>query len=183
MARPGQIDHVEVGLNQVPEKLRGERIQRYLGVYLKQFNDLEEAVQQLIEAFLAWETFGAQKDFVLNTIGSLLDQPRPEGFDNNAYSFILQARVLSRKSSATPPDVYRVANFLANGKEVRIFRAIPKILIVVFVDLQVTAQEKALYSRILLDSIDAVDQLEVQFVPSGTAFYDFGEYDAELYAP
>lgn len=183
MARPGEQDHVAIGNAQIPEKLRGERIMRYLDVYLQQFNDVEEAVQQIIEAFLTWETFGAQRDFVLDTIGSLFDQPRPDGFDNNQYAFILRARVRSRKSQGTMADVYVVANFLAQGKTVRIFGLVPKVLVVVFVDLILTPQEAAIYEQILLASIDAVDQLELQTVPTGTAFYDFGEYDEELYAP
>lgn len=156
---------------------------RYLDVYLQQFNDVEEAVQTVIEAFLTWETFGAQRDFVLDNIGSLFDQPRPDGFTNEQYAFVIRARVRSRLSEGTSADVYRVANFLANGKTVRVFRLVPKILVVVFVDLLITPQEQAIYEQILLDSIDAVDQLEVNFIPSGTAFYDVGEYDAELYAP
>lgn len=183
MARPGQIDHVAAGIADLPEKLRAERVVRYLSVYLKQFNDIEEAVQTLIEAFLTWETFGAQRDFVLETIGALLDQPRPDGFDNQQYSFILQARVRVRKSCATQADVVRVAQFLAKGHDVFVFRVVPKIVIVVFVDLLLTSQEQQLYKQLLLDTVDAVDQLNVDYVTSATAFYDVGEYDVELYAP
>lgn len=182
MARPGQIDHVAVGLAQVPEKLRGERIQRYLAVYLQQYNQIEEAIQQLIEAFLTWETIGNQRTFVLDTIGALFDQPRPDGFTDAQYTFILRARALSRKSEATQSDVYRVASFLANGKPVRVFRVVPKIVVVVFTDLQITAQEREIYDAILLDSIDAVDQLDVQYTTSATAGYDVGLYDEDLYA-
>lgn len=183
MARPGQLDHVAEGIADLPEKLRADRVVRYLSVYLQQCNDIEEALQQIIEAFLAWETFGAQKDFVLETIGALLDQPRPDGFDNQQYGFILQARVRVRRSSATQADVLRVAQFLANGSDVFVFRVVPKIVIVVFVDLLLTPQEQALYKALLLDAVDAVDQLVVDYVTSAVAFYDVGEYDVELYAP
>lgn len=183
MARPGQIDHVTEGIADLPEKLRADRVVRYLTVYLQQCNDVEEALQQIIEAFLAWETFGAQRDFVLETIGALLDQPRPDGFDNNQYAFILQARVRVRKSCATQADVTTVAQFLARGGDVFVFRVVPKVVFVLFVDLNLTAQEQALYYQLLLDTVDAVDQLVVDYVTSATAFYDVGEYDVELYGP
>lgn len=182
MARPGQIDHVAVGLAQVPEKLRGERIQRYLAVYLAQFNDTEEAVQTLIEAFLTWETFGEQLSFVLEIIGSLFNQPRPDGFSNAEYAFILRARVRVRMSQGTRDDVLRVATFLARGHTVTVFGVVPKIMIVQFVDLVLTPQEQALYEQLLTDTIDAVDRLAVIYATSATAFYDIGLYDEDLYA-
>lgn len=183
MARPGQIDHVTEGIADLPEKLRADRVVRYLTVYLQQCNDVEEALQQLIEAFLAWETFGAQRDFVLDTIGALLNQPRPDGFDNAQYAFVLQARVRVRKSCATQADVTTVAQFLANGGDVFVFRIVPKTVIVVFVDLLLSPQMQVIYKQLLLDAVDAVDQLVVDYVTSAVAFYDVGEYDVELYAP
>jgi hypothetical protein len=183
MARPGQIDHVAVGLAQVPEKLRGERIQRYLAVYLAQCNDIEEAVQEIIEAFLTWQTFGEQLDFVLDIIGALFNQPRPDSFDNSQYAFILRARVIVRKSQATRDDVIRVAQFLAQGRPVNVFGLVPKIMIVQFIDLVLTPQEKTLYQQLLLDAIDAVDELAVIYSTAATAGYDIGLYDEDLYAP
>lgn len=182
MARPGQIDHVAEGIARLPEKLRAPRVVQYLSVYLAQFNNLEEPVQQIIEAFLTWQVQGKQFDFVLDTIGALFDQPRPDGFDNEAYAFILQARVLVRRSEATLDDVLAVANYLAQGKTVKVFRTIPKQIIVVFVDLLLTPQEQDLYAQLLTDAIDAVDGLDVQYVTSATAFYDVGLYDTDLYA-
>ena len=179
----GQIDHVAQGLGFVPEKLRGERIQRYLAVYLQQYNDTEQAVQDLIDAFLNWETIGNAYDFVLETIGALLGQPRPDGFTDEQYAFVLQARARSRRSEATRADVERVAKFLARGGTVKVFPLVPRNMLVVFVDLQATDAEKAVYEQILLDTIGDVDGLSVQYVSTGTAFYDFGEYDSELYAP
>ena len=183
MARPGQINHVAQGFAALPEKLRANRVLRYLAVYLQQYDNLEEAVQQLIDAFLTWETFGVEQTFVLETLGALLDQPWPDGFTATQYSFILQARARARRSEATLGDVYRVANFLARGNEVRVFGLVPRTTVIVFVDLQATDAEKAIYEQILLDTIGDVDGLQVQYVPTGTAFYDFGEYDTELYAP
>lgn len=183
MARPGEIDHVTVGLAQIPEKLRGERIQRYLAVYLAQYNDVEELVQQLIEAFLTWETFGAQRDFVLDTIGALLAQPRPTGYSDEQYTFILRARVLVRRSQATRDDVLAVATFLARGAGVQVFGVVPKIMVVQFIDLVLTAAEQAVYETLLTDAIDAVDELVVIYSTSATAGYDVGLYDTDLYAP
>jgi hypothetical protein len=182
MARPGQLDHVTEGIADLPEKLRADRVVRYLSIYLQQCNDIEEALQQVIEAFLNWETPGAQRDFVLETIGALLGQPRPDGFDNAQWAFILQARARVRRSQATQADVLRVAQFLANGGDVFVFRVVPKTVVVIFVDLLLTAQEQKIYRALLLDTVDAVDNLVVDYVTSAVSFYDVGEYDVELYS-
>jgi hypothetical protein len=139
MTNPGQIDHVAFGLADVPEKLRGPRIDAYLSVYLQQFNAVEDLAQRVLDAFLQWRTPGAQLDFVLETIGVLLGQPRPEGYTNEQYAFLLQARVLGRRSTATRDDVLRVAQFLARGNPVEVFGVAPKILIVQFTDLVLSA--------------------------------------------
>ena len=116
-------------------------------------------------------------------LGALLDQPRPDGLDNNEYAFILQARVRVRKSNATQADVTTVAQFLANGSDVFVFRAVPKIVFVIFIDMNLTPQMQLLYKALLLDTVDSVDQLVVDYVTSATSFYDVGLYDVELYAP
>lgn len=181
MARPGQIDQVIAGLADIPEKLRGPRVLRYLAVYLTQLNLIEELAQVVLDAFVQWQTTGAQLDFVLDTIGALLDQPRPDNFDNTAYTFILQARTLVRQSSATRDDVIRVATFLAQGNPVSVVSVAPKVLIVEFVDLVLTPQEQDLYEQLLLGAIDAVDGLDVIYATAATAVYDVGNYDEDLY--
>lgn len=182
MPNPGQIDHVEFGLADVPEKLRGPRIDAYLSVYLEQFNVVEDLAQRVLDAFLQWQTTGAQLDFVLDTIGVLLGQLRPDGYTNEQYAFVLGARVLIRRSTATRDDVLRVARYLAQGNPVAVFSVVPKILIVQFVDLVLSAQDQALYGELLTDAIDAVDGLEILYTTSATAGYDVGEYDTDLYA-
>lgn len=181
MANPGQLDHVQQGLADVPEKLRGPRIQQYLAVYLARLNAIEDVVQLLIDAFFSWENAGSQYNFVLDIIGSLFSQPRPDGFTNQQYVFILQARAIARKSSATLPDVTEVAQFLAKGNTVNVFGLAPNIVLVEFFDLVLTPQEAALYEQILLDSVDAVDQLVLTFNTSATGQYDVDAYDEGLY--
>jgi len=179
---PGQIDHVAEGIAAQPEKLRKNRISRYLAVYLAQFDSLEGATLALINAFLNWQTLGNQRNFVLDTIGSWLAQPRPDNYSNEQYVFVLQARVLVRQSSGVENDVYRVALFLALGNQVRVFRLTPKIIHVVFVNLVLSPDDKALYYQLLLDTVDAVDSLEVFYVTNASALYDFSDYDEGLYA-
>lgn len=177
-----QFDHVARGLAEIPEKLRGPRIQAYLAVYLAQFNTIEDAAWQVLDAFTNWQTTGAQLDFVLETIGALLDQPRPDGFDNQAYTFILRARVLVRRSTAIRTDVERVVRWLAQGQPYLVFFVVPKIVVVEFIDLMLTPQEQALYAQLLLAAIDAIDQISVTFATATTASYDIGLYDQDLYA-
>lgn len=176
---PGEIDHVQEGLSRIPEKLRADRIDRYLSIYLQQFDSLEDAVLFLVQAFLNWRTFGNQRDFVLEIIGSWLDQPRPSGFDNDQYAFILQARVLVRRSSATLADVYRVANYLAQDRDVRVFGFVPRTIHVVFFDLVIDAELQALYQQLLLDTVGDVDGLSVFYTTSAAAQYDIDAYDGE----
>ncbi len=180
---PGQIDHVEVGLNMVPENLRAPRVQAYLGVYLQQIDAVEQLVQTVLDAIVNWQTAGAQFDWVLDLIGALLQQSRPDGFSDAQYTFILQARVLVRRSTATRDDVRLVVSFLARGNPASVVSVAPKILIVTFVDLILSAQEQAIYEQLLLGAIDAVDQLSVQYITSSSAFYDVDLYDVGLYAP
>jgi hypothetical protein len=181
--RPGQIDHTERGLADLPERLKRPRISKYLSVYLRQFNSVEELAWSVIDAFLQWESTGSQYDFVLDTIGTWLNQPRPEGFSNPQYAFILKARTLVRQSKAVRDDVIRVAEFLAQGNPVYVFGIVPKTMIIVFVNLVLTPQETALYQKMLLDTIDAVDGLEVSYVTTAVALYDIGLYDEDLYGP
>ena len=183
MSNPGQINHVEVGLAAIPEKLRGDRIQAYLSVYLRQFDTIEQLAQTVLDAICNWQTAGAQFDWVLDLIGALLMQPRPDGFTDAQYTFILQARVIVRRSAATRTDVLRVAEFLARGNPVTIFATAPKILHVTFVDLVLTPQEQGIYEQLLLGAIDAVDKLVINYVTSAAALYDVAIYDVELYGP
>jgi hypothetical protein len=180
---PGQVNHTEVGLAAVPEKLRGARIQTYLSVYLQQFDSIEQLAQTVLDAIVNWQTAGAQFDWVLELIGALLMQPRPDGFTDAQYTFILQARVLVRRSTATRTDVLRVVQFLARGNPASVFVTSPKIIHVTFVNLVLTAQEQTTYEQLLLGAIDAVDKLVINYVTSATAFYDVAIYDVELYGP
>ena len=177
-----QLDHVARGLAEVPENLRGPRVQAYLAVYLAQCNDIEVAAWQVLDAFTNWQTTGAQLDFVLEIIGALLDQPRPDGFDNADYTFILRARVLVRRSTAIRTDVERVVRWLARGQPYVVFYLAPKIVVVEFLDLILTPQESALYEQLLLGAVDAVDQVSVTIATVATASYDIGLYDQDLYA-
>lgn len=185
MASLGRIDHVEAGLRDLPEKLRAQapRVAAYYGVYLRQLNTIEDIAQKVLDALVNWQTSGAQLDWVLDLIGVWLGQPRPEGYDNTAYTFILQARVFSRRSTATRNDVYLLVEWLARGLPFAIFDLPPKIIIVQFTDLVLTPQDKAIYAQIITAAIDAVDALEVIYTTSSTAGYDIGLYDQELYAP
>ena len=175
-------DHVARGLAEVPEKLRGPRIQAYLAVYLRQFAAVEDIAWAVLDALVNWQVTGNQLDFVLDTIGALLDQPRPDGFTNDQYTFILRARVLVRRSTATRGDVQRVVRWLARGQPYIVLFTVPKIVIVEFFDLLLSPQEQQLYAELLTATIDAVDLLSLAIVTSATAGYDIGLYDQDVYA-
>jgi len=181
MANPGQLDHVQQGLADTPEELRKPRIQQYLALYLARVNSIEQLVQDVLDAFFSWEGSGADIDFVLEIIGALFSQPRPDGFTNQEYAFILQARAIARKSSATLGDLTTLARFLAGGKPVRVFGLQPKVVLVQFVDLQISPQRAQLYEQLLLDAVGATDQLLLSFVTSASAQYDVDSYDDGLY--
>lgn len=183
MARPGQIDHIVQGISALPEKGRGETLVRYITVYLNAFNEEEESQQQLAEAFLLWSRGTPTFSFVYDTIGTYLDQPRPDGFSDEQYRFILLARTRSRRSSNTLGNVLAVAEFLARGFPFIVQPVVPRAYAIFFFGLELTSQDRQLYRNILLDTIGSVDQLELGFVPLGTALYDSltQTYDVGVY--
>ena len=183
MARPGQINHIIQGIDALPEKGRKETLVRYITVYLNAFNEEEESQQQLAEAFLFWSRGTPTFSFIYDTIGTYLDQPRPDSFDNEQYRFILLARTRSRRSSNTLGDVLAVAEFLALGQQFIVQPVVPRAYAIYFFGLSLDIREERLYRSILLDTIGSVDQLELGFVPLGTALYDSltQTYDVGVY--
>ena len=184
MAAPGEIDHVLQGIEALPEKGRGDVLVRYLSVYLAAYNDQEEVQQTLIQGLLQWSTDAPTFSFIYDLYGSILDAPRPDGFSDVDYRFILLARTRVRRSAATLNNVLRVCEFLARGFEFIVQPIVPKAWAIVFFDLGLTDQEKGLYERILFDTIGACDALDLTFGSSGTAIYDDATavYDVGLYA-
>lgn len=184
MSAPGQIDHLLQGIDALPEKGRPATLVAYLTVYLNEFNAQEQVQQDLIQALLYWSRGTPTYSFIYEIIGSILDQPRPDGFDDDQYRFILLARVKVRRSSATLNDVLDVVNYLARGFTFIAEPVVPKAWVIAFFDLGLTTQEKGLYENLLLDTIGQLDKLSLQFVNSGTALYDSltSTYDTGTYA-
>ena len=183
MVSVGQINHIIQGLAALPELYRRESTEEYLSVYLAAFEAQEQAQQELITAILDWSRSSPTHSFVYDLVGGWLGQPRPDGFDNEAYRFILLARARVRKSSNTLNDVLIVADYLARGQPFIVTPVVPRAYVIAFVDLGLTDQEQALYRSLLLDTIGTVDKLELQFAVSGTALYDSltTVYDSGLY--
>lgn len=172
------------GIAALPEKGRKDVLVRYLSVYLNALNDQEQAQQDLVNQWLGWHQGTPVSSFVYEIIGSLLDQPRPDGFDDEAYRFILLARTRVRRSSHTLNDVLRVVDYLARGFSYLVQPVVPQAYVIAFFDLGLTDQEQGLYESMLLDTIGQVDQLDLNFVSTGTALYDslVTVYDVGLYA-
>lgn len=175
-------DYVEIGINRLPEKGRGPLTVRYLSIYLREIVAEEIAALQVLDAIQEWNAPTAEggPSFVYDVLGKLIGHPRPSGFGDADYRFILQARVLARSSDATFASVYKVVRHLARGQPFDVVPSVPEHWTIYFT-LALDEQWQSLYRRLLLDSIAATDSLTLEFAPPGGALYDFGEYDDEVY--
>ena len=178
-------DYVSRGLARWPEATRGPNVTSYLSVYLQELVDNEDTVWEVLDGLREWnvQDVSTQASFVLDTVGRLLGQPRPSGFSDVDYKFILRVRSIVRMSDATKPAVFRVCNALSQGQPFMLLEQVPEHWTVSF-SLVLDAQWQELYRRLLYDAIGATDSLDLYFAVPGTALYDDPEvgYDEGAYS-
>lgn len=176
-------DYVTEGLARLPQLGQQPVIVRYLTVYLQALADNETAVEQVLDGFLNWK-FGASRTWILDTIGALIGQVRPSGFDDEQYRFALVARTIVRVSDSSRGDVERLVAYLAQGSAYALDASVPEHWYVTFISLPLTAQQQALYADLLLDAIGATDSLTLSWANGGSALYDTDDvgYDAGSYS-
>lgn len=179
------FDYVEHGIGRLPDLYRTPTNVKYLSVYLQETANSEVAALQVINALLEWNGGGRTFSFVLDIIGKLIGQPRPNNFDDDDYRFVLVARTIARVSDSTYPSVLRLVHHLARGSQYSVIPSVPEHWKIVFFDLDLDAQWLAIYARLLLDTIGATDSLEIIQANGGVALYDTDNvgYDQGVYAP
>ena len=119
------VDHVRTGLsrlclqfrsaNPMDEPEQRTNMEKLLAVLLAQFNDLELALQQLIQL----RGLPTATGIYLDEIGKLLDQPRGELVDED-YRRYLFARVATNKARGRRRNLIKVAKLILNDSSARI---------------------------------------------------------------
>lgn len=151
-----------LALNPLP----GEGTDAWLTIYLERFDSIQDVIVEYWNDLLSWDQLGAQTpDFILDGVGQILGQARPDGSTDDEYKRILIIRRLVRLSSGTQPDVRRVVAAIgefAAGSIVSFLT--PHTVIVTFSNFaQAVAAGLTLpvVAQLLLDAVQDVDRLQI----------------------
>lgn len=106
------INHVDLGLADLPAQQRKPTMDAIATVVLRRLNELEDVYEQVLDA-LDLYTGDTPKTFLLDYLGELLGQVRYTGQTDESYRRSLRVRVVVRLSCGTLPDVVRVAQAIA----------------------------------------------------------------------
>jgi hypothetical protein len=108
-------DNIVEGLALLPQNLRQPNTEAWLAIYLGRYNTLQDVLVKYFNWLLQWDLPGADTpDFILDNIGKLLGQPRPDGAGRETYREILKIRRLVRLSSGTRPQVREIVKALGD---------------------------------------------------------------------
>jgi hypothetical protein len=178
-------DFVTHGIARLPEAGRKPNIVKYLSTYLRELTDQEQVIWEILDTFRDWYRVipNDTHDFIFDTIGGLIGQPRPDGFDNEDYRFILIARTIARQSDATKASVLKMVDHLSQGQGYGVLASIPEHWTIYFQLTNLDAQWMKLYERLLYDTIASTDSMDLNLVTPGTLLYDdeFIGYDEGNY--
>lgn len=119
------VDHVRTGLSRLCLQFRSANpmddpagrtnVEKLLAVYLKQFNDLELAFQQLLQL----RSLPVATGIYLDAIGKLLDQPRG-GLGDDDYRRYLYARIATNRADGKRRTIIKIARLILNDISARI---------------------------------------------------------------
>lgn len=139
-------NHTEVALKKLVEQFRRKtKWTALLSAFLKQAQDLEDALWQLFTQRGLDTAIGAQ----LDVIGRIVGEPRYSSPDDEEYRMRIKARIRVNLSSGTPEDIYAVFYaLLGAGTKMRIVPGYPAGF-VLKIEQTVTAAQAALFSRFL----------------------------------
>lgn len=159
-------DNIVTGIALLPQRLRQEATEDWLGIYLGRLNDLQDSLVTYFNWLLTWDQPGAPTpDFVLRNIGKMLGQPWPDNATKEEYRRILTVRRFVRLSSGTRPQVREIVKAIGDvGGGAQVHFLPPHGAIVVFANFAAVAAEgftQDVVSSILLDSIGACDRLQI----------------------
>lgn len=181
-------DYVELGTARVPDGTKKPNTLAYLSVYLQELTNTETAALQVIDTLLGWNVLPPRFSFVLDRIGAILGQPRPNGFDDVEYRDVLIARSIVRVSKSQTADLVKLVAYLStlNGGlgNYSVSGGPPEHWQIVIFDVSLTAQWQAVYAKLIIDAIGVTDSFELTIGTSATALYDDDDtvYDVSLYS-
>lgn len=184
-----QRDYVALGTDRLPDGSRKPNTLAYLSVYLQSCTDLETAVLQILNAIMQWNRVAPQFSFVLEIIGKLIGQPRPDGFSDEDYRNVLIARTIVRTSDSSKASLVRLVAFLStlNGGIGRytVSGGPPEHWKITLFEVVLTAQWQAVYARLIIDAIGVTDSFTLTTATTANALYDDDNtlYDVSLYNP
>lgn len=180
-------NYVELGTDRMPDGMRKANALAYLSVYLQEFTSTETAFLQVLDALAEWNRAAPRYSFVLDVLGKLVGQPRPDGFGDQDYVSVLIARTIVRGSKSQLSDLIRLVAYLStlNGGlgNYSVLGGPPEHWDIVIYDAVLTQQWQDLYARLIFDAIGVTDSFRLTIGTSGTAIYDDEStlYDVSLY--
>ena len=161
------VDHVTLGLDDLPEQQRKPTMDAIATVVLRQLNTIETVYGEILDSLNLYSD-ATPKSFLLDYLGQLLGQTRYTGQDDDSYRRTLRVRVLVRLSCGTLPDISRVAQAIArefgDGRW-DTYTLGPHRLIVVIGGLDPDAIVQQAAIELLLDSVGEVDWLRILVLP------------------
>lgn len=180
-------DYVERGTDRMPEGMRKPNALAYISVYLRELTSTETGYLGVLDAFLDWNTTAPRYAFVLEALGKLLGQPRPDGFNDTDYRNVLVARSIARASDSSLASITKLVAHLAtlNGGvgAYSITAGPPEHWHIIIYDVSLTQQWSDLYARLIFDAIGVTDSFDLTLGNASTAVYDDEDslYDISLY--
>lgn len=111
-------DYVGQGLKRLLNMYQGKpRMEAWVRSYLRQFQEIEDAAFVFLLARMLQT--GLAKDDLLDKIGKIVGQGR-EGFDNDTYTLMIQARIQANRSDGKREQIIKIVSLLAPNVPVRV---------------------------------------------------------------
>ena len=167
-------DNVTLGIAQLPQALQQPNTAKWLAILLSRVDDLQAFEIDYLNQLLIWDQLSADTDdYILDWLGALLGQPRPDGANSLEYKRILLVRRLVRLSSGTQPQVREIVTLLGSfGGGASTGILVPHTVIVTFANFAAVAAlgfSLSVVVSLLSDAIGDHDRLQI-FDAVGTAF-------------
>jgi hypothetical protein len=168
------IDHVALGLADLPPQQRKPTMDAIATVVLRSLNEIETLCESILDALNLYSN-SPTKSFLLDAMGELLGHVRYSGQTDDSYRRTLRVRVLVRLSCGTLPDVARVAEAIAenfgDGRS-DTYTVGPHRIVVVIGGLDTNSDVRAVVLQLVLDTIGEVDWLTLLSLPQQPFTWD-----------
>lgn len=168
------VDHVELGLLDLPPQQRKPTMDAIATVVLRRLNEIETLCESILDALNLYSN-SPTKSFLLDRLGELLGQVRYTNQTDDSYRRTLRVRVLVRLSCGTLPDVARVALTIAqnfgDGRS-DTYATGPHRIVIAIGGLDPDSDVRAVVLQLILDTIGDVDWLTLLVLPQQPFTWD-----------